>query len=91
MGSGTFDGSFCLSPNLRGTGIGRALLQAALDFCDERGFAEVHLWTISGLDAARRMYEQNGFVLAEEWVGDQWGKELTEQKFLRTSSTAGGA
>ncbi len=79
---------YYLSPALRSTGTGRALLETALAFCDGRGFAETHLWTISGLDAARRLYERNGFVLAEEYLGNQWGKELTEQKFVRVTSSA---
>lgn len=69
---------------LRGTGAGRRLLDAALTFCDGYGFAEIHLWTFEGLDAARNLYESTGFVLAEEWTGDQWGTELTEQRFVRS-------
>ena len=68
---------------LRGSGTGRRLLDAAVTFCDERGFAETHLWTFKGLDAARRIYEAAGFRLAEEWSGNQWGQVLTEQRFVR--------
>jgi DNA-binding MarR family transcriptional regulator/N-acetylglutamate synthase-like GNAT family acetyltransferase len=74
---------FILSERLRGKGLGRALLAKALDHCDRLGFSEIHLWTLKGLDAARALYEKNGFVLAEEYVGDQWGKSVTEQKFIR--------
>ena len=74
---------FIVSDALRGTGRGRVLLQDALNFCDERGFEETHLWTFEGLDAARRLYEENGFVLAEEYWGDQWGKKMREQRFIR--------
>lgn len=74
---------FIVSDALRGTGVGRALLAKALNFCDEQGFRETHLWTFKGLDAARRMYEANGFVLAEEYWGDQWGKKVREQRFVR--------
>jgi DNA-binding MarR family transcriptional regulator/GNAT superfamily N-acetyltransferase len=69
--------------DLRGSGSGRRLLSKALDFCDEKGFTEVHLWTFKGLDAARKLYESAGFVLVEEWEGDQWGRLVTEQKFVR--------
>lgn len=71
---------------LRGSGTGRRLLDAAVTFCDERGFGEIHLWTFKGLDAARKLYESAGFELAEEWTGDQWGKQLTEQRFVRRRS-----
>lgn len=68
---------------LRGSGTGRRLVDAAVAFCDAQGFAETHLWTFKGLDAARRLYESAHFVLAEEWSGDQWGQVLTEQRFVR--------
>ena len=49
------------------------------------GFAETHLSTFAGLAAARHLYETRGFVLAEEKVGAQWGRELVEQRFVRRS------
>jgi DNA-binding MarR family transcriptional regulator/GNAT superfamily N-acetyltransferase len=72
---------------LRGSGTGRRLVDAAVKFCDAQGFAETHLWTFKGLDAARKLYEATGFVLAEEWSGDQWGQMLTEQRFVRVRPT----
>jgi len=74
---------FILSERLRGQGLGKALLKKALEHCDRLGFEEVHLWTLKGLDAARALYERNGFVLADEYVGDQWGRAVTEQMFKR--------
>ncbi|WP_333830515.1 bifunctional helix-turn-helix transcriptional regulator/GNAT family N-acetyltransferase [Pararhodobacter sp.] len=74
---------FILDDHVRGTGAGRRLLSAALDFVDQKGFAEVHLWTFSGLNAARHLYEGHGFELAEERPGMQWGKEILEQRFVR--------
>jgi DNA-binding MarR family transcriptional regulator/GNAT superfamily N-acetyltransferase len=69
--------------SLRGSGTGRRLLAQATEFCDRYGVEETHLWTFKGLDAARRLYEGAGFVLAQEWSGDQWGQQLTEQRFVR--------
>ncbi|MEO1112953.1 MAG: helix-turn-helix domain-containing GNAT family N-acetyltransferase [Pseudomonadota bacterium] len=74
---------FILSEKLRGLGLGKTLLHKALDHCDGHGFDEIHLWTLKGLDAARTLYERNGFILADEYVGDQWGKSVTEQMFIR--------
>ncbi len=68
---------------VRGGGVGRQLLSHALDFCDYAGFAETHLWTVKGLEAARNLYEKNGFELAEEYYGEQWGSRALEQKFVR--------
>lgn len=75
---------FIVADGQRGAGIGRALLSAALDFCDGQGFAETHLWTFRGLEAARVLYEGHGFVLAEEQPGHQWGSEVIEQRFVRS-------
>jgi DNA-binding MarR family transcriptional regulator/GNAT superfamily N-acetyltransferase len=74
---------FILEPHLRGSGLGRRLLEKALRHCDRHGFAEIQLWTLKGLEAARKLYELNGFTLADEYVGDQWGKAVVEQKFIR--------
>ncbi|WP_213990191.1 helix-turn-helix domain-containing GNAT family N-acetyltransferase [Sodalis sp. dw_96] len=74
---------FIVEDGRRGGGVGKTLLAAALAFCDRAGFAETGLWTFSGLDAARRLYEAAGFVLTEESTGTQWGKEMTEQCFIR--------
>lgn len=74
---------FILSKRLRGKGLGKSLLKCALEHCDRHAFDEIHLWTLKGLEAARALYETNGFDLAEEYVGDQWGKAVTEQKFIR--------
>ena len=93
MGSITIDGEdlghntahlrwFILAQRLRGKGLGRALLQKALEHCREHAFDAIHLWTLKGLDAAGRLYVQQGFKLAEEYVGDQWGKAVVEQKFV---------
>ena len=74
---------FIVDDGLRGGGVGRKLLDAALAFADERQFTETHLWTFSGLAAARRLYEATGFVCVEERPGTQWGKEVLEQRFVR--------
>ena len=75
---------FIVDDGLRGAGIGGKLLDEAVAFCDKQGFGTVRLWTFQGLDAARRLYEARGFVLAEEWTGNQWGKEVVEQRFERS-------
>ncbi len=80
---------FIVADALRGTGMGRALLGKALAFSDEQGFKETHLWTFKGLDAARHLYETMGFELAEEYWGDQWGKEVREQRFVRALGQGG--
>lgn len=74
---------FILDDDCRGSGMGRKLLKQAMDFCDSYGFAAVQLWTFSGLDVARRLYETFGFRLTKEWRGEQWGNAMLEQQFTR--------
>lgn len=75
---------FIVDDTARGSGAGKKLLDAALAFADKQGFAETHLWTFSGLHAARHLYEARGFKLTEERPGFQWGSEVLEQRFVRT-------
>lgn len=74
---------FIVDEALRGTGAGKQLLVSAVDFCQQNEFSKIDLWTFSGLDAARHLYEKHGFKLAEEYEGDQWGETVTEQKFTK--------
>ncbi len=78
---------FIVKESLRGSGMGRKLLNTALEFCDLQGFDETVLWTLKGLEAARRLYEVTGFRLAEEYEGDQWGKRVIEQRFVRQAGS----
>ena len=75
---------FIVDDAARGSGAGRRLLQTALAFCDAQGFDAIHLWTFQGLEAAHRLYERHGFVLAEQWRGSQWGTTVMEQRFERS-------
>lgn len=74
---------FILDDGARGGGLGRKLLAAALAHVDECGFDATHLWTFSGLHAARHLYESHGFSCVEETPGSQWGREVMEQRFVR--------
>lgn len=72
---------FITSDEIRGTGAGNALMTAAMDFCKNRGYQRVYLWTFAGLNAARHLYEKFGFKLAHQQRGTQWGLEVDEQRF----------
>jgi DNA-binding MarR family transcriptional regulator/GNAT superfamily N-acetyltransferase len=74
---------FILDDGCRGAGVGRRLIGEAVNFCDRTGFAATRLWTLKGLDAARRLYEAHGFVLTHEGPGTQWGTEAIEQQYAR--------
>jgi ribosomal protein S18 acetylase RimI-like enzyme len=74
---------FIVDEDCRGLGVGKALLAAALRFADAMDFEEIELWTFSGLDAARHLYERTGFRLVEEATGNRWGTPVQEQRFIR--------
>jgi GNAT superfamily N-acetyltransferase len=74
---------FILEDGYQGSGMGKRLLAEAITFCDQKEFSAVQLWTFSGLDAARKLYESFGFKLTKEWEGNQWGKTMLEQQFTR--------
>ena len=78
---------FIVDDSLRGTGVGRQLMENAMQFVDAH-YGETYLWTFKGLDAARHLYESFGFRLAEESEGNQWGTKVTEQRFVRRAGRA---
>lgn len=61
---------FLVAEKLQGKGIGRQLMQTALDFCDEKQFGRVYLKTLNGMAAAKRLYQAFGFVCLDEPHGD---------------------
>jgi GNAT superfamily N-acetyltransferase len=72
---------FITSDEIRGKGVGTALISAAIGFCKTMGYQRVYLWTFAGLDSARHLYEKFGFRLAHQQRGAQWGVEVDEQRF----------
>ena len=70
-----------LTPELRGLGLGRRLVQEALEFCRDQGYRSVFLWTVSLLIPATRLYQSVGFQLTEQKTHRIWGADLTEQRY----------
>lgn len=75
---------FLVDPALRGTGVGKRLLDEALAFASREGYRSVFLWTVGGLEAARKRYDAAGFILTEEASHQRWGARVTEQRFELT-------
>jgi putative acetyltransferase len=48
-------------PRARGLGAGAAVMAAALENARNFGFRRCYLETLTGMDAAMRLYERNGF------------------------------
>jgi ribosomal protein S18 acetylase RimI-like enzyme len=72
---------FLLHPGARGQGLGRRLLQEAIEFSRASGYQRVFLWTLSNLDAAIHLYRAFGFQKTEEATHQLWGKTLTEERY----------
>jgi DNA-binding MarR family transcriptional regulator/GNAT superfamily N-acetyltransferase len=69
----------------RGTGLGRRLVEACMQFARDAGYSRMTLWTNDVLLPARRLYTSLGFELAAsephhsygvDLVGETWEREL---------------
>jgi GNAT superfamily N-acetyltransferase len=69
---------FLLTPEARGTGLGRRMLETALAYCRDRGMRRVFLWSFAQLDEALSLYERAGFQITERNNSRLWGAERTE-------------
>lgn len=72
---------FFLEPELRGLGTGTTLLNTALDFCREKNYSHVFLWTVSAQESARLLYKKAGFVITETSKNENWGSPVLEEKW----------
>ena len=72
---------FIVCDRARGTGVGRSMLDTALEQAIKDGARGVYLTTFAGLEAARHLYEAVGFVLINEQSDTTWGPEVMEQRF----------
>jgi len=70
-----------VEPRYHGRGIGKILVEEAVQFCRNASYGRVVLWTFEGLDTARHIYEKEGFRLARERRHDHWGRHISEQMF----------
>ena len=71
---------FLLLPEVRGRGLGKAMLQSAMEFCQEQQYHTVFLETTDDQQKAIRMYEQAGFRQTDAREAFAWGvrhRELT--------------
>jgi GNAT superfamily N-acetyltransferase len=70
-----------VDPAVRGQRLGRRLVAIALQHAHTAGFQRVRLWTNHPLVAARRIYEDAGFVLIAEQQHQSFGVQLTGQTY----------
>lgn len=72
---------FFLEPELRGLGVGTELLHKALNFCREKKYSHVFLWTVSAQETARKLYKKIGFEITETSENENWGIPVLEEKW----------
>ena len=70
-----------LEPEIRGRGIGKWLVEEALDFSRISGYESIFLWTVETLYIAANLYRSVGFVQRERLTHEIWGSTVTEVKY----------
>lgn len=68
-----------VEPEARGLGLGARLVEECVKFARRCGYRRIRLWTYSALEAARRIYEKNGFEIVAEEKRRDFGRRLTGQ------------
>jgi len=72
-----------VEPTARGMGVGERLVAECLRFAQRARYSRVVLWTTSGLDSARRIYQRAGFTLDDEAPYDGFGHGVVAQNWSR--------
>lgn len=70
-----------LHPEIRGRGMGKKLVDEAVNFSRNMRYPSIFLWTVSGLKSAAAIYEKKGFCLTDTRKNVIWGRELTEERY----------
>lgn len=68
-----------VEPWARGLGVGKRLVSECVGHARHVGYESMVLFTVHGLDAARRLYESEGFELVEEKPQHEWGQDALAQ------------
>jgi DNA-binding MarR family transcriptional regulator/ribosomal protein S18 acetylase RimI-like enzyme len=78
-----------VDPAARGHGLGDRLVRECERFAQSAGYRQMTLWTNSVLQAARRIYQRNGWQLVGEKPHHSFGHDLVGQTWNKTLPSAG--
>ena len=71
-------------PEVRGLGLGKTLVEKAIQFSKIKGYRSIFLWTLDILSVAKKLYQSSGFEKTEENPCRLWGVPLTEYRYELT-------
>ncbi|PCD34194.1 hypothetical protein FGRA07_08512 [Fusarium graminearum] len=69
---------FIVDERARGLGVGKKLLNAAMEFVQEQGFDRVSLYTSRTQETSLFLYNKAGFQIVEDVEKDLWGWKTNE-------------
>lgn len=72
-----------VTPEARGLGVGKRLVEECLHFAKRAGYQKIQLWTENILVEARQLYQKAGFQLIEEEAALQFGRHLISETWER--------
>jgi N-acetylglutamate synthase-like GNAT family acetyltransferase len=72
---------FLVTPEARGHGLGRQLLESAIAFAKAGGYQKVILGTFSKLSTAGHLYRSVGFQRMQAIPMHIWGADLIEEEY----------
>jgi len=71
-------------PEVRGLGLGKTLVEKAVQFSKIKGYRSIFLWTLDILSVAKKLYQSSGLKKTEENPCRLWGVPLTEHRYELT-------
>lgn len=72
-----------VEPNMRGTGLGRRLVEECMTFARGVGYERMTLWTNDPLVAARKLYQRLGFAMTDAEPVTAFGHRMMSETWQR--------